>query len=67
MMSQSAKIHPSSNHHKGASGVVLLVISLMQETIATLTSTSAFIDGKNTLFIDFVGNCSTFDKQFSTC
>lgn len=61
----------------GASGAVILVISLMQEATATFTSTSecfkrfsmtsAFISGEKAFCMDFAGDCSTFDKRSSIC
>jgi hypothetical protein len=29
--------------------------------------TRAFCEGESAFCIDFTGDCSTFDKQFSTC
>lgn len=61
----------------GASGAVILVISLIQEATATFTSTSeclkrsfatnAFINGESASCIDFPGDCSTFDRKDSAC
>lgn len=61
----------------GASGAVILVISLIHEATATFTSTSeclkrsfatnAFINGESASCIDFAGDCSTLDREDSTC
>lgn len=61
----------------GASGAVILVISLMQEATATFTSTSecfnrssltsAFISGERASCMDLAGDCSTFDRSSSIC
>jgi hypothetical protein len=60
----------------GASGAVILVISVMQDATETFTSISeclkssilirAFIEGKSASCIDLDGACSTLANKFST-
>lgn len=76
-MRRSIVKHLSSNHHqKEHLEQLFQLFQKLQEAAATLTSiveclrgccaANAFIDGVSALCIDFVGNCSTFDKQFLT-